>query len=107
MRTGCRRGCVQIRAGSRDVQSGASIARKIIGESHDEAIRLLSAHRKQLDALVGALLGRETLNEQEILEVTGLPRAPALETGILPAGDGNSGDGHSRDDSASPRAHKG
>jgi cell division protease FtsH len=62
---------------------------KIIGESHDEAKRLLNAHRKQLDALVEALLSRETLNEQEILDVTGLPRAPALETGILPTdGDG-------------------
>jgi cell division protease FtsH len=58
--------------------------RKIIGESHDEARRLLSAHRQQLDALVDALLVRETLNEQEILEVTGLPPAPALETGVLP-----------------------
>ena len=64
---------------------------KIIGESHDEAKRLLSAHRKQLDALVEALLARETLNEQEILEVTGLPPAPALETGILPLTDGDSG----------------
>ena len=58
--------------------------RTIIGESHDEARRLLSAHRKQLDALAEALLARETLNEQEILEVTGLPPAPALETGMLP-----------------------
>lgn len=57
--------------------------RAIIGESHAEAKRLLSAHRKQLDALVNALLTRETLNEQEILEATGLPRAPALETGLL------------------------
>jgi cell division protease FtsH len=67
---------------------------KIIGESHDEARRLLSAHRKQLDALVEALLSRETLNEQEILEVTGLPPAPALETGMLPvpgAGSRNAG----------------
>ena len=31
--------------------------RKIIGESHDEAKRLLSAHRKQLDALVDSLAG--------------------------------------------------
>ena len=53
---------------------------RIINESHDEAKRLLNAHRKQLDALVAALLSRETLNEQEILEVTGLPAAPALET---------------------------
>jgi cell division protease FtsH len=56
--------------------------RKIIGESHDEAQRLLSAHRKELDALAEALLSRETLSEQEILEVTGLPPAPALETGM-------------------------
>jgi cell division protease FtsH len=59
--------------------------RKIIGESHDEATRLLSAHRTQLDALAAALLARETLNEQEILAVTGLPPAPTLETGMLPA----------------------
>jgi cell division protease FtsH len=68
--------------------------RKIIGESHDEAKRLLTAHRKQLDALAEALLSRETLNEQEILEVTGLPPAPALETGMLPvpiAGSGSAG----------------
>jgi cell division protease FtsH len=64
---------------------------RIIGESHDEARRLLSAHRKQLDALAEALVARETLNEQEILEVTGLPPAPALETGMLPVADGNSG----------------
>src|ERR1043166_229150 len=37
---------------------------KIIGESYDEATRLLSAHRPHLDALVQALLARETLNEQ-------------------------------------------
>jgi cell division protease FtsH len=57
---------------------------KIIGDSYDEAKRLLTAHRQQLDALVEALLVRETLNEEEILEVTGLPPAPALETGLLP-----------------------
>ena len=58
--------------------------RQIIGESHDEAKRLLTAHRKQLDALAEALLSRETLNEEEILEVTGLPPAPAIESGMLP-----------------------
>jgi cell division protease FtsH len=57
---------------------------KIIGESYDEAKRLLSAHRQPLDALVDALLSRETLNEQEILEVTRLPPAPPLDTGLLP-----------------------
>jgi cell division protease FtsH len=58
---------------------------KIISESHDEARRLLSEHRKALDALAQALLARETLNEQEILEVTGLPPAPRLDTAVLPA----------------------
>ena len=57
--------------------------RRIIGESHDEAKRLLLQHRKALDALAEALLARETLNEEEILDVTGLPPAPALDTGIL------------------------
>jgi hypothetical protein len=33
--------------------------------------------------LADALLSRETLNEQEILEVTGLPPAPALDTGAV------------------------
>ncbi len=47
---------------------------RIIDESHAEAKRLLTAHRAELDALVKALLERETLDEEEILEVTGLPR---------------------------------
>jgi cell division protease FtsH len=58
--------------------------RRIIGESYEEAKRLLSENRKQLDALAAALVARETLNEQEILEVTGLPAAPPLENGMLP-----------------------
>ena len=58
--------------------------RRIIGESHDEAKRLLTAHRKQLDALAEALLTHESLSEEEILKVTGLPRAPALFTGMVP-----------------------
>jgi cell division protease FtsH len=81
-------------AGSREFSEETAEAidtevRRIIGESHEQAKRLLTAHRKQLDALVQALLARETLNEQEILDVTGLPRAPALETGVLPVADGD------------------
>ena len=57
---------------------------RIIGESHHEAKRLLTEYRRQLDALAEALLSRETLNEHEILEVTGLPRAPALDNRMLP-----------------------
>ena len=52
-------------------------------ESQEEARRLLSAHRPQLDALAEALLARETLDEQDILRVTGLPPAPALQTTML------------------------
>ena len=46
--------------------------RRIIQEAHAEATRLLNAHRAQLDALANALLDRETLDEQQIKEVTGL-----------------------------------
>jgi cell division protease FtsH len=57
---------------------------KIMNEGHEEAKRLLSTYRKQLEALAEALVERETIDEKEILEVTGLPPAPALETGKLP-----------------------
>ena len=59
--------------------------RRIINECHEEAKRLLRQHRTSLDALVEALLERETLDEQEILEVTGLPPAPELPGRPLPA----------------------
>lgn len=51
---------------------------RIIDECHQEALRLLQLHRASLDALVEALLARETLDEKEILEVTRLPPAPVL-----------------------------
>jgi cell division protease FtsH len=57
---------------------------RIIAESHDEAKRLLASHRRELDALAQALLAQESLDEKQILQVTGLPPAPALETGKLP-----------------------
>jgi len=60
---------------------------RIIGECHDEARHLLSEHRKELDALAGALLERETLDEEEILKVTGLPPAPRLENRKVPIPD--------------------
>ena len=59
--------------------------RHIIDESHEAAKRLLAEHRNALDALAEALLARETLDEREILEVTGLPPAPALLTERAPA----------------------
>jgi cell division protease FtsH len=57
---------------------------RIIGESYAEACRLLRAHRSELDQLVKALLVRETLDEREILEVTGLARADALSSAPVP-----------------------
>jgi cell division protease FtsH len=51
---------------------------RILQESHAEAARLLLEYRSQLDALAEALLEHETLEEQEILKVTGLPRSPRL-----------------------------
>jgi cell division protease FtsH len=62
---------------------------KIINESHEQAKRLLTLHRKELDALAQALVTRETLNEQEILEVTGLPPAPPLDSARMRTGNGH------------------
>lgn len=64
----------------------------IITESYKEAKRLRGVHRKQLEALAQGLLAQETLNEEEILAVTGLGVAPAVPAAkaeladILPAG---------------------
>ncbi len=52
---------------------------RIINECHEQAKQLLVTHRPALDGLVKMLLERETVGEQEILEATGLPPAPALE----------------------------
>jgi len=58
---------------------------RIITESHEEATRLLRARRRELQLLAEALLARETLDEEEILTVTGLPPAPALGTSKMPS----------------------
>ena len=55
-----------------------SEVQRIIDECHQEAKALLKTHRQRLDALVAALLEHETLDQEEILKVTGLPPAPAL-----------------------------
>jgi cell division protease FtsH len=52
---------------------------RILQECYERAVELVRAHRPQLDALAQALLQQETLDEQAILQVTGLPRAPRLE----------------------------
>lgn len=65
--------------------------RRILDECYDDAVRLLRDHRRPLEVLAAALLDRETLDEQEILRVTGLPRAPQLETMPIPARVGRDG----------------
>ena len=49
---------------------------RILLECYDDGLRLLRDHRAQLEQLARALLDKETLDEQEILSVTGLPPAP-------------------------------
>ena len=51
--------------------------RRIVDECHADAMRLLGGHREQLSALAKALLEAESLDEQQILAVTGLGPAPA------------------------------
>jgi cell division protease FtsH len=60
--------------------------RRILDECFAEAVRRLQEHRGPLEALARALLEHETLDEREILRVTGLPRAPRLETLPIPVG---------------------
>jgi cell division protease FtsH len=60
--------------------------KRIIDEAYAEAVRLLQAERPRLDALTKALLERESLDEREILDVTGLPAKPGRERVGLPAG---------------------
>jgi cell division protease FtsH len=71
--------------------------RRILDECYAEAVRLLRQYRTALEQLADALLEQDTLDEQEILRVTGLPRAPRLESLPLPSarasGNGNAAGG--------------
>lgn len=59
---------------------------RIINGCHEEAKRLIQQHRKSLEGLVQALLQKETVTEQEILDATGLPPAPELQSRPLRTG---------------------
>jgi ATP-dependent Zn protease len=53
-----------------------------LDESYADALRLLRQRRHELDALATALLEHESLDEQQILQITGLrpePRSGALQ----------------------------
>ena len=45
---------------------------RIVSESWQQAVELLSKYRNELEALTRALLEQETLDEQDVLEITGL-----------------------------------
>jgi cell division protease FtsH len=50
--------------------------RRITDECYAEARRLLRDNRDKLDAIVGRLLVRESLDEPEIYEAAGIARSP-------------------------------
>ncbi|GAB4442250.1 MAG: ATP-dependent zinc metalloprotease FtsH [Chloroflexi bacterium OHK40] len=58
-------------------QAADKAIRKIVDDSYQKAIRLLTEHRDKLEALTQALLVEETLDGARILQVTGL--APKLD----------------------------
>jgi cell division protease FtsH len=62
----------------------------IVEESLVQAQRLLADNRGRLDALARALLKEESLDEAEVLRVTGLPRASVLGRAAV----GHRADGH-------------
>lgn len=64
----------------------------IIQACHEDAKRLLREHRSELDALVAALMKNESLDEEEILEATGLRPAPSPDDRpvAVPAGETSS-----------------
>jgi cell division protease FtsH len=60
--------------------------RRIVEECQAEAEKTLADHRSQLDTLAQSLLRNDSLDEAEILKVTGLPPAPANPTTKSPTG---------------------
>src|SRR5579872_2060985 len=61
---------------------------KLVESAHAEVTTLLQTHRADLDALAGALLERETLDEADAY-AAGLPRQSASQNGQRPAEGGN------------------
>ncbi|HET6319668.1 MAG TPA: cell division protein FtsH, partial [Chloroflexota bacterium] len=61
---------------------------RILNECYAEGVRLLREHRTALDRLAATLLEKETLDEQEIIAVTGIrpaPRAPEVSAPVAAA----------------------
>ena len=58
---------------------------RILQECYAQGMRLIREHRDALDRLAHALLERETLDEQEIIKVSGIPAAPRSSEAPLAA----------------------
>lgn len=52
---------------------------KILDECHKEAVRILTKHRDQLEAITQALMQNETLDDSEVRELIGFPPAPRFQ----------------------------
>ncbi|HJU81121.1 MAG TPA: ATP-dependent zinc metalloprotease FtsH [Acidimicrobiia bacterium] len=52
--------------------------RRIVDDCYQRAVTVLKEHRSQLDAIAGALLEKETLDEAEAYEVAGIKRSEAV-----------------------------
>jgi cell division protease FtsH len=59
--------------------------RRIVDEAHDEVVTLLAENRARLDALAGALLEHETLDEDDAYAAAGVTRSRATLAGELAA----------------------
>ncbi len=59
--------------------------KRIIGEAHDEAIRLLTEHRERLDSLAEALVRAETLDQPQAYEAACLTAPEAATAPAEPA----------------------
>jgi cell division protease FtsH len=57
---------------------------RILQECYADGVRLLQQHRPSLDQLATALLEHETLDEKEIIRVTGITPAPRMEQPVGP-----------------------
>jgi cell division protease FtsH len=58
---------------------------RILQECYAEGVRMIREHRAELDRLAQALLEHETLDEQEIIKVTGIRPAPRTAEAPLAA----------------------
>jgi cell division protease FtsH len=73
----------QLRAFSEETARAVDRAtRRIVDECYTKAIDLLTRERHRLEALTDALLQEESLNEEQMREVTGLQQQPAAENEV-------------------------